>query len=92
MSKNMKENFRSAFCLLIVFAIATPLGCVIGIFVSDSSPMVTVVFNSLAGGTFIYIAASEVVVEEFSTPDYKWVKLLLFIIGAAIITGVSRIA
>jgi zinc transporter ZupT len=30
-----------------------------------------VVFNSFAAGTLIYIAASEVIVEEFSIPGTK---------------------
>ena len=91
MSKNMKGRFGLVFWLLLIFSLATPLGVLIGILVSESSDMVSVVFDALAGGTFIYIAASEVVVEEFSTPDRKWLKLFMFLLGAGIITGVSQI-
>ena len=91
MSKNMHGRFGMVFWLLLIFSLATPLGVVIGIIVSEASDMVSVVFDALAGGTFIYIAASEVVVEEFSTPDHKWLKLLMFLLGAGVITGVSQI-
>jgi len=37
---------------------------------------------SVAGGTFIYIAASEVVVEEFAVSNYKWTKFFFFLCGA----------
>jgi len=41
--------------------------------------------NCLAAGTFIYIACSEVIIEEFSMPDHKMLKLLFFLIGIALI-------
>jgi len=49
---------------------------------------VEVIFNSFAGGTFIYIAASEVIVEEFSMPGRKkWLQMIMFLLGASIITS-----
>jgi zinc transporter ZupT len=74
------------YILLGVFSFATPLGISIGMAVSGSSELVEIVFSSLAGGTFVYIACSEVVVEEFSVNKFKIVKILMFIFGAAIIT------
>lgn len=68
------EEKTKGYVLLIIFAVATPIGIMVGIFLQDTSTTVEVIFNSFAGGTFIYIAASEVIVEEFSAPDrYKWV-------------------
>lgn len=50
--------------------------------------MIEIIFSSFAGGTFIYIAASEVIVEEFSVLGHnKWYKLLSFLLGALIITA-----
>jgi zinc transporter ZupT len=52
--------------------------------------MVEILFSSFAAGTFIYIAASEVIVEEFSIPSKsrwtKWIKMMAFALGATIIT------
>ena len=49
--------------------------------------MIEIVFSSFAGGTFIYIAASEVIVEEFAVGGKnRWLKMLTFLLGAAVIT------
>ena len=48
--------------------------------------MVEIIFSALAAGTFVYISASEVIVEEFSIMGGKWLKMLFFTLGAAIIT------
>lgn len=39
------------------------------------------VFLSLSGGTFLYIAASEIIIEEFSVSKNKYVKFIVYIIG-----------
>ena len=44
---------------------------------------------SLSVGTFLYIAASEIIVEEFSISRYKWIKILFMLIGAGIIFGMT---
>lgn len=72
--------------LVAIFAIATPLGIILGIFLGEAPPIVDVIFSCLAGGTFVYIACSEVIVEEFSMPGGKWLKLLSLILGATVIT------
>ena len=38
-------------------------------------------FYSISAGTFIYIAASEIIVEEFSISKNKWIKLLLYFLA-----------
>lgn len=91
MSKNFKDEKKTMYILLSIFAFATPLGVFIGMMVSGSSELTDIIFSSLAGGTFVYIACSEVIVEEFSTPDYKWVKMIFFILGAALITSLNFI-
>ena len=32
-------------------------------------------------GTFVYIAATEIIVEEFSVSKQKWSKLFIYLIG-----------
>ena len=75
-SKNFgstKMDKNRGLTLLIMFALATPLGIIIGLILQDTSELVEIIFSSLAGGTFVYIAASEVIVEEFSMPGaQKW--------------------
>ena len=66
----------------------TPVGIMIGMALQHSSPIVEVIFNSFAGGTFLYIAASEVIVEEFSLPDRnKWIQFGVFLAGISLISS-----
>ena len=57
--------------LLFIFALATPIGIAIGLILHSTGDLIEIIFSSFAGGTFIYIAASEVIVEEFSMPGRK---------------------
>lgn len=87
-SKNFQEeDTNKGLMLLFCFALATPIGIAIGLLLQDTNNMVEIVFSSFAGGTFIYIAASEVIVEEFSIPGRKkWLQMIMFLLGATLIT------
>ena len=91
MSKNFKDENKTIYILLLIFSWATPLGVSIGMLVSGSSVLTNIIFFSLTAGTFTYIAWSEVIVEEFSTPDNKWFKMLFFLIGAGVILSLNFI-
>lgn len=91
MSKNFKDENRTIYTLLLIFSLATPLGIGIGMLVQGSSELTNIIFSSLAAGTFVYISCSEVIVEEFSTPHYKWLKLLMFLLGMGLITSLHFI-
>lgn len=60
--------------LIVLFASGTPLGILSGLLLQGfDNEMLVIVTSSFAAGTFIYIAASEVIVEEFSIPGRpKW--------------------
>ena len=72
--------------LITIFNIATPLGVVIGMIVSNAGDIYCVVFSSIAAGTFLYIACTEIIVQEFAVGDQRWWKLLFYMIGATFIT------
>ena len=48
--------------LLLVFSIITPIGVVIGLFVTGTNQLLEVFFHATSGGTFIYVACSEIIV------------------------------
>lgn len=85
--KNFPDDFRLVRQLVFLFAIATPVGVVIGMLCSNAGDEVDVVMSSLAGGTFIYIGATEMVVHEFGQGGYKWQKAISYCLGAALITS-----
>ena len=60
--------------MIFLFGMGTPLGIFTGIMLQGSNnEMLEIIMSSFAAGTFVYIAASEVIVEEFSIPGRpKW--------------------
>ena len=61
--KSFPNDFKLVRWLIFTFSAATPLGVIIGIIFSEAGDIYSIVFSSLAAGTFIYIACTEVVVE-----------------------------
>lgn len=61
-----------------------------GMVVMDAPAIINIIFSGLAGGTFLYIT-NEVVVEEFSIPTKKWLKMAGFLLGALVILFVTTI-
>ena len=86
LSKNFKDQKKTITWLLVLFACASPIGILIGILLGDTHKMIEISFASAAGGTFIYVACSEVIIEEFTVPTYKWSKLFFFMVGGGLIT------
>jgi zinc transporter ZupT len=78
-------EYRRIFYFILLFSLATPLGTTMGILLNDAPKLVNIIFTSLAGGSFIYVSCSELIVEEFSLPGNRWLKLLAFIVGAVFI-------
>lgn len=91
MAKAFPDNDNHVLLLLFLFSIFTPIGVLVGWAVSTSSPLLEVIFNCFAAGTFIYIACSEVIVEEFSAPENKKLKFFVYIIGIAFIASLGFI-
>ena len=84
--KTFPDNFRLCRQMILIFALATPVGVGIGMAVVNAGDIYNVVFSSLAAGSFLYIACSEVIIEEFSIPGNRYWKLLAFFLGATTIT------
>lgn len=82
--KTYPEDLTLCRWLIFTFSVATPLGVIMGIFLGQSD-VLGVIFNSLTCGTFVYIACSEIIVEEFTVPGTRGWKLLAFFIGSLLI-------
>ena len=84
-----KKNY---VIMILIFSFISPIGIALGlILTSISNDYVAGIFLSLSVGTFIYIACSEVVVDEFSGNEKKWPKFLMFLFGAIVIVGFNMI-
>lgn len=50
-------------CYILIFALTAPIGIVIGINIYGTNLVVDTIFLSISGGTFVYVACTEVIVE-----------------------------
>lgn len=81
-------TFRSGLFYLLLFSAMTPLGVAGGVFFfdifdSESREAAEAIFNALAAGTFLYIAALDIFSEEFLRPRHRVVKYLASCLGFA---------
>ena len=61
-----------------------------GIFLSDlGSKAVEGIVLAMSSGTFLYVACSEVIVEEFAVTRYKFQKFFAFMLGAILVAGLA---
>ena len=69
-----RQDIGKGNLLMFLFALGTPLGILTGLLLQGkNNEMLEITMSSFAAGTFVYIAASEVIVEEFSIPGRpKW--------------------
>ena len=70
-----------------IFSLTTPIGIIIGMQISESNVLIDVTMLGLSGGTFIYVACSEIIVAEFDKGRYQWLKMILVFIGGIIIAA-----
>ena len=78
---NARIEFKRAFFLILYLSFVTPLGVLIGYLISGLNSMIVGVFTAISAGTFIYIATTEIIVEEFSIKKLKTVKFIFLLLG-----------
>jgi zinc transporter 1/2/3 len=72
--------------VILLFSAMTPLGIVLGSLLSrgmssSTGQIVEGIFDSLAAGTFLYIAVLDIIEEEFSIPGNELLKFISIIAG-----------
>ncbi len=67
--------------MILLFTSFGPFGIIIGIIFSDTGNLIKGIMLSISAGTFIYVASSEVIVEEFSLSKKTNIKFLWFLFG-----------
>lgn len=74
---------------IILFSMFCPFGVVLGYFITPND-LLRGIMLGVASGTFIYVSASVVIVEEFAITQYRWSKYGCFLFGG-ILTAVITI-
>ena len=88
----VKAQFTKKFFYLIIvlFSIVGPVGVSVGIVLAETAgELVEGIFLSISTGTFLYVACSEVIIEEFSTPEKRYLKFGLYLVGCIFAAGLS---
>lgn len=62
---------------------------IVGLCLTGTNKLIEGIILGLSAGTFIYVAASEVIVEEFAVTKYKYSKYFVYFIGAVFIYGLA---
>ena len=76
--------------LITLFSCIGPFGVLLGILLSKTTgENVEGIFLSLSTGTFLYVACSEVIVEEFSNPVKRYFKFFLYFLGIVFAVGLT---
>ena len=76
--------------MIVIFSLFTPIGIIIGLLFAEAGNLIQGILLSISGGTFLYVSASEVIVEEFSVTKYKYRKYLFYLLGG-ILVGILKI-
>lgn len=78
-----------AMFVVLVFALASPIGISIGIGLNEFKADALVgIALSVSAGTFVFIAASSIIVEEFEFEEKRYAKFFGFCIGVGIFTAI----
>jgi len=78
--------------MVVFFSITTPVGILLGMMAmwNTNQHILAEGVKALSAGTFIYIALVEVILEEFENPKDKYLKFVLVLVGAFLMTVVSN--
>jgi len=86
LGQHQTKSKKAIFFIFFVLSLIESTGIGIGIGLQSQPVLVTSIVLSIAGGTFIYIACSEILIHEFADHTHRYWKFLFFAIGCASIT------
>ena len=85
-------QIKQLIIMILIFGFIGPVGIALGMIIrATASEIVEGIFLAISVGTFLYIACSEVLVEEFEHPENKYIKFCAFIVGGIFTAGLSLI-
>ena len=85
-----KLSKKQLIIMVLIFALIGPVGIALGLILSSTAnEQVEGILLAISTGTFLYIACSEVIIDEFENPNNKYFKFLMFILGGVFTAGLS---
>ena len=85
-------QLKQLIIMIAVFGLIGPVGIAFGMILrATANDIIEGLFLAISVGTFLYIACTEVLVEEFEHSDYKFFKFAAFMVGGIFTAGLSLI-
>ena len=85
-------QLKQLIIMIAVFGLIGPVGIAFGMILrATANDVIEGIFLAISVGTFLYIACTEVLVEEFEHSDYKFFKFAAFMVGGIFTAGLSLI-
>ena len=79
------SSWKYLISTLAIFGVTLPIGVGIGMAISDIPKLATSIIMAFAGGTFVYVACSEIVQGEFKKREKMILKMISFAFGSTVI-------
>lgn len=82
-----KKKFSMCKKMIIIniIAIFTPLGGITGLLLESANAHIQGTMLSISAAAFLYIAVIEIILEEFQSPKWKWLKYLMYMLGIGLV-------
>lgn len=87
LGQHQNQSKKAIFFIFFGLSLMESSGIAIGIGLTSAPVIISSIVMSLAGGTFIYISCTEILVHEFESTEKKHLKFFFFLLGAALING-----
>ena len=85
-------QLKQLIIMIAIFGLIGPVGIAFGMILrATANDVIEGIFLAISVGTFLYIACTEVLVEEFEHSDYKFFKFAAFMVGGIFTAGLSLI-
>jgi zinc transporter ZupT len=85
-------SLKQLVIMILIFGLIGPVGIAFGMILkATANEIVEGIFLAISVGTFLYIACTEVLVEEFENSENKYLKFLAFMVGGIFTAGLSLI-
>jgi len=85
-------KLKQLIIMILIFGLIGPVGIAFGMILkATANDIVEGIFLAISVGTFLYIACTEVLVEEFENIENKYWKFFAFMVGGVFTAGLSLI-
>ena len=85
-------KLKQLIIMILIFGLIGPVGIAFGMILkATANEIVEGIFLAISVGTFLYIACTEVLVEEFEDKENKYWKFFAFMVGGVFTAGLSLI-